>query len=582
MARRRDTRKDPIPGYFIGGLFGGGGGGGNQWQNTSSVTTMSPTFYGPYMSVADSALVDANRLRQQAYTPYDVSKFGDMSNATQRQAWQQTAGLQGSWSPSFDNAKAALDSISGVNPVTAGADSFARAGAMPTALEAAQPFANAAGRSWGDVSSSYLNPYISDVVTQGNTFASKNFTDNILPKLANSYVASGGGLGSKDYGKDFNWALTNFNDSVNRSTQAALADAYNKSANIWQNDASRFAGLAGTMGSAATSGMNALTNLGTSQGQNASAGVASGLSKAGAWGSLGTADLTNNLTATSALLQSGNQQQEIENWKKNFDYQQFKEAQQWPYQTNSWAADTINKYQWPHSYTTNSNTMMQGGGGGGGGASPLGQILGGLASVGSLAIPGASGSSALGNIFGGWFGKSAGGAMSGGAINPYTGFTMPPFKRGGEVPARGYFRGGAARAVHKHEREMHPGKPLTKLARGGYLGLNAPSYPPFISNPGYFKLMGEHAFADGGKVGDDIGGILGMLAGSFFGGPIGSTFGAMGGRALGDLLPFAAGGHAPVVNTMRARNRRDLSALRRRQPTGERRALATAGYFGGV
>ena len=33
-----------------------------------------------------------------------------------------------------------------------------------------------------------------------------------------------------------------------------------------------------------------------------------------------------------------------------------------------------------------------------------------------------------------------------------------------------YAKGGAAKAVHKHERNMHPGKPLTKMQKGGKVG----------------------------------------------------------------------------------------------------------------
>ena len=41
----------------------------------------------------------------------------------------------------------------------------------------------------------------------------------------------------------------------------------------------------------------------------------------------------------------------------------------------------------------------------------------------------------------------------------------PGMKRGGAV--KKYAAGGAVAAVHKHERAMHKGKPLTKLAKGG-------------------------------------------------------------------------------------------------------------------
>ena len=64
--------------------------------------------------------------------------------------------------------------------------------------------------------------------------------------------------------------------------------------------------------------------------------------------------------------------------------------------------------------------------------------------------------------------------------------TSRPFKKGGyvkkqaggllaerEMAARdmvGKAKGGAASAVHKHERNMHPGKPLTKMRNGGKVG----------------------------------------------------------------------------------------------------------------
>ena len=64
--------------------------------------------------------------------------------------------------------------------------------------------------------------------------------------------------------------------------------------------------------------------------------------------------------------------------------------------------------------------------------------------------------------------------------------TSRPFKTGGyvkkqaggllaerEMAARdmvGKAKGGAVSAVHKHERNMHPGKPLTKMRNGGKVG----------------------------------------------------------------------------------------------------------------
>lgn len=570
MSKRRDTRKDKVPGFFLGGLMGGSSPTTNQNSTYSNEQWTTPYFYTPYQDFADQTLQNATKLRDAPYEAYDVSKFGPMSNATQQQAWDQTKGLQGSWNPLFDKAQGAVDS-GGYNFTQGAADAFTKAGQQPTALEAANPWTQKAGQGWTDVSSQYLNPYINDVIKNTQAQSSKNFLENVLPGLTNSFVASGGGLGGSQYDNSMNWALTNFNDSTNRTSLEAAAKAYNDAASIFGSDAARWGNLSSTVGNQATAGQGALTNLGNAQ-------STAGLNQGQALANLGTQGLQNNLTATNALLQTGNQQQEIENWKKNFEFDQWNQAKQWPYQTNSWGADVVNKFQWPHAQKVNSSgqsqsTSTQTGGGNSG----LGSILGALSTVGSLAIPGAGGMSALGNIFGSMGGGGGMGASS--SLFSGTGMT---YRKGGKV---GFFNNAAKTAVHKHERNMHPGKPLTKLARGGYLGMNAPSTPPFVHNPGYFKWMDSTAFADGGKIGDDLGGILGGLAGGYFLGPLGSIFGKMGGQALGGLLPFATGGHAVSVKNGRRINDRAVAAARSREaaPPGDtRRPLAmpmNSGFF---
>lgn len=505
---RRDTRRDRIPGFFLGGLFSGSGGNTTS-SNTNSTTTYKPNFDPAYLQQLYQGTENAGWLRDQAFTPYDVSNFGDMSNETQQAAWDKMGGFDAGWKPSFDRANEAMAQYDGVNPISAGKPSFDRAFNGPSALQAADPWTQKAGQSWADVSSSYLNPYIHDTVDSANALTTKNYMENILPGLTASYVAAGGGLGSRDYGKDVNWSLTNLNDSIGRTSQAALSDAYNKSAGIFQNDANRFGQLSSTVGGQATSDIGAYTGLGTAQGNNAATGITAGNSRAGTFANLGTQNLSNDLMSTNAQLQAGNQQQEIENWKNNFEYDQFNKGIQWPYMTNSWAADTINKYQYPHGYTSNTQGTTTNTGSSSSSNSPFSSILGGLATIGSLAMPGAGGASVFGNIFG-----SMGGAAAAGS-----GMT---FKRGGQVaPRRGHF------------------------ARGGYLGMDSASLPPFSYNPGYFKWM--------------------------------------------DPAAFSAGGHAPAVKATRRQDRRRMDASRLRDATpqgGLRRPLALpappSGFFAGA
>lgn len=63
-----------------------------------------------------------------------------------------------------------------------------------------------------------------------------------------------------------------------------------------------------------------------------------------------------------------------------------------------------------------------------------------------------------------------------GAVAP-----MPMRAAGGRVSAKGHDdaamdKAATKTAVHKHEKSMHPGKPLTKLAKGGMAKM--PSFTP--------------------------------------------------------------------------------------------------------
>lgn len=537
--------------------FLSGSGGTN--QTTKSFSYMEPRFYTPYQNAADKALNKIDQLRDTPYKAYDISKFGPMSNATQQQAWDQTKALQGTWQPYFDNAKGVLEQYRDVNPYEAAQPWFDKAAGVPSAQAASDPYFAKAGQSWNDAKGDYLNPYINDVVNQSNKLLTDNFRDNVLPGINSQYIASGGGAGGYNpaYNKDMGWATTNFNDSMGRTTQAALADAYNKAAGLFQNDAARWAGLGTSAGNLALGQQAGYGNLGQQAAGAAATGVNTGVNLAGAFGNLGSQNLNTALTGTNALLQTGNQQQEIENWKKNFEYQQFKEAQDWPFKTESWAANVLNQYQWPHAYaqTSQSNTT----GSSGSSNSGLGSLLGGLSTIGSLVTPGAGGSSAIGNIFGGWFGGGAGNGnisgfpTGGGPIGPSGGAMA---KRGGMI--KGYYGGGhvdeaedramIAKAVHQHERALHRGKPQTDLrfARGGYFGLDEASSPRFIANPGYFKWMSDAAFKDGGQVGhygeggDVLHGILGGV-GSILGNLIpipvlGPTIGKFAGHGLANIF----------------------------------------------
>lgn len=501
-------------------LSGGGGNFSSSMYGSNSIS--GPVPGSPYEVFQNQQLNKIADLSDRAYTPYDVSKM--FAGFTPDQ-WKGISGVRGaaadSYQPYFGMANEALRKNfgAGTDPVAAASGAFSQASGTPTALDTANPYLKFSSQTAPQILDQYMNPYLQGSINEANKLASSNFLENVLPGITKQFVASGGGLGGKNYGRDMNWALTNFNDSRNRATQDALSSGFFNSMGAAQTDLARSGALAGTAGNLALGDLTGRTALGTAQGQNAALGANTNLATANAFQNLGTGYLSNALTANNALLGVGGMQQQQNQLPLTAAYEQFREAQQWPYQTTGWAANTANQFTWPMRQntqgwqTTQSQSSQSG--------SPLGSILGTLASVGSLAIPGASGTSAIGNIMGGigkWFGGGSlpnlpgpgtgvtyarGGHVTrrGGYLNlnePTEARTIYPVDTFGEPLSRGFFnsrpscppkmqpafadtyaRGGHVdeaadremirSAVHKHERAMHRGAPLTALKCGGYL-----------------------------------------------------------------------------------------------------------------
>ncbi|MES2343469.1 MAG: hypothetical protein V4597_17510, partial [Pseudomonadota bacterium] len=222
---------------------------------------------------------------------------------------------------------------------------------------------------------------------------------------------------------------------------------------MFNSDATRLAGLSGTVGNQATQDRSGLGALGQTL-----AGTGTGL--AGAFSTLGSQDLNNQLLASNALLQTGNQQQNLEQNRLNASFAENAARINDPYAKAGWAAQTQSAYR--PDMATNSNIYGQTSGSASSSGSPFGTILGGLSAVGSL-IPGiGTGISAISNLLGG-----AAGAASG----PLSAATAAA----GQV---GRARGGPVGFAH-----------------GGYFGLDEASTPSFIHNPGYFKMMQPYAFS---------------------------------------------------------------------------------------
>jgi hypothetical protein len=388
------------------GLFGGKGGGGGGGRSTTSYYT--PQFYQPYEDYENNVLGKVNYLTNQAmngmpqYTGEQVAPI----NATQNQAFGQVQNLQGSYQPYYNNANAQLGNVAGMNAPNAAASYFASAYGTPSALTSASPYATTAAGGFNNAGTvnSYMSPYINSAVNASNKLQTTNFLNNVMPGLNSQFIGSGGGLlGSNNaYKNAVNTALTNFNQNLAASTNNMLNQGYGLASQNFQSDAARNAQLAGTMGNLALGQQQGYGNLGTSVGNLNLGQQGASTNLANAYGTLGTGQLNAGLLASNALLQTGNQQQQNKQAQDTASYNNYLQNLQWPYQVLGWGANTVNSFQWPNGYTQSSNTTSP--------DNTLGNILGGALSIGSLAVPGAGGSSFFGNLFSGLGGASGGGA----------------------------------------------------------------------------------------------------------------------------------------------------------------------------
>lgn len=565
------------------GLFTGSGG---QSQTSTTNQTTSKNFPDWYNQFVGQTGANAQYLSDPNLNPFPWYK-GDMFapfNATQNAAFQGVNNAGSQTAPLFSAGAGALS-----NAQQQAQGYFNGAGQQQTASQAGAPYNAAASTTWNQpgVSQGYMNPFLQNSVNYGNQLASQNFLQNTLPGINNEFVSSGGGLGSKQYGKTADFALKNFNNALLGNTQQAMSNGYFNSANLFNQDASRLAGLGQTAGNQAAQSMNSL-------GQLAQQVAGTGVQFGGAYGNLAQGQNNTNLANLNAQLQVGNQQQQQAQNPLTFAYQQQQAANQYPYQLVGWGANIAQGLNGSVPTTQNTQGTTTTTGSQSGSPSPLGGILGGLGAIGSIfgsggAFPGAL--SSLGGLFGS--GQSAGQQSTGSFYPPGSVFGINN-ARGGHI--RGYFGGPQASEPEYYDTTQEPlaykrGGGVRDYAGGGLvdsllslLGVDKGTSNTIGDISNIATEIAPFFLNEGGRVG-------------FFGGPRASRPDyyerpdSPRRGYISDLEPvayFAAGGHAPVVKAVRAAVRRDVNATNSHSPLrGNTRQLkfpssaaASPGYFG--
>jgi hypothetical protein len=343
-------------------LFAGTKGTTGAQQGSSNTSQQSgPALGSPYLGFENQILTqNIAPLLNNAPFNYDINSMFAPFNGQQQTAFQGVNNAAGSYQPWLGAAGNNLGANNNpiYNPTTQAAGAFGNAQGTPSALSQANPLFSMASQSTPSVLNNYLSPDINNVIGASDQIQGANFANSVMPALANSFVASGGGLGSKQYGEAANMALTNLNQNIGNTNAGALQNAFNASTTAAQNDLSRYGTLGSAAGNLALGQMAGYGNLGTQIGNNAALGNQTNIANAGANTALGTSYLNNGLTAANAQLQIGNQQQQQAQLPLTAAYNQALQQYQSPYQNAAWASNVANQFLWPTQ--TNSQTNSSG------------------------------------------------------------------------------------------------------------------------------------------------------------------------------------------------------------------------------
>lgn len=431
--------------------------------------TQLPQWYTDYMQGITGQV---SQLQDQPYVGYTGPRTAGLT-ADELNAYGAVRSNQGSWIPFNDQATRVAEGATGINFDTAaaagdkyigkGTDLLSAAGDKDTAssfdpyakeslglyraagegdtftgsspyvqqaanmngLASASPYLSAASGDFPSNAGRYMSPYTAGVTDKIADLGARNLGESLLPQISDDFIKSGQ-YGSTRQRDLVGRAIRDTNESVLAEQARSLEAGYGTAGQLYNQDASRYAGLAGTAGNLGLGQGNLSLNVGKTladiQGSDlnrqltAGQGISSlgqfttesqaadaarklqagqsigslgvqrgqlGLSAAGnrastmldasqQFAALGDQRQQQGLTDASSLENIGQTQRGINQQNLNTAYGDFTEQRDYPWQQISRGVGIVGGQQLPTSTTTQGQTQ-------GGGPSTAAQVGGAIA-----------------------------------------------------------------------------------------------------------------------------------------------------------------------------------------------------------
>ena len=275
-----------------------------------SSTTNVPQWLSDY---TQGILGQGNIIAGQPYQPYEGSRIAGFT-PEQQQAFALTQGNVGKGSG------IASGGVSGTQ------------GVLGTLMPTLAGNLEGAGRTFtGSTVGQYMNPYAENVTKRAQELANRNFTENLLPGIQNTFTRAGQ-YGSTRMAEAVTKGARDVSENLQSAADASLADAYKTGASTFASDAGR-------------------------QGNLAQLGVSGGLQGAGQLGQLGSLMQSLGLSDAASLGAVGEQKQGQNQKNLDLAYSDFQQQRDYPKQQLDWLSNLVHGI--PNSAVPQSTTTTQ-------------------------------------------------------------------------------------------------------------------------------------------------------------------------------------------------------------------------------
>lgn len=260
-------------------------------STSSTSASQLPEWYNEYtrnmlgraQAVADIPYAAYGGPRVAGFTPTEEAGFGATKEAA------------GAYKPFLGGAGEALE----------------RAGAGPSGLGAAMPFAGAAMQTFPEAAGQYMSPYTENVVNRIADVGLRQLQEKFLPAIGEEFTRAGqfGGSRMGEFGAR---ALRDVQESVLGEQAKALESGYKTAADIFGADVGRAGQLAGVMGQLGGADIERFADL------------------ASRYGELGKTALETGLKGAEAITGVGTAERDLQQKNLNLAYQDFLRQQGYP------------------------------------------------------------------------------------------------------------------------------------------------------------------------------------------------------------------------------------------------------------